>query len=324
MSATSPLVAHSTTSRPTRIAVLRALTCLGAVIAATAHVVQLAAVGPAPARAGGWLSQPRDFNAWIAESVGWGMFVAGWVACRRHEAWSARWRAFSPPIRSRLLGGVLAGIVGLFGIGHWLTGRYPAVDIGWLKMTFMLASEYRPPAVFSTLQLWLAAAFAFGCWRLARTRVWLVTAVICGYMGADELFTLHEIIGAVAGRSARVASAADALWVGGITVGRWEVMFAPLALALGVWLAIEFRKVLSGFELVALVVAGAVFLGGALGMEVLEHRYTVRDRDFVNTDLGRLNVLIEECMEMLGVTLAVVVFSRRYWALRAGSQHAPA
>lgn len=319
--ALSTLLGHgSRASRPSAGTkrIWQVVAILGFTIALVAHAAQLLVIGPEAVRSLGTLAPPRAFNAWIAESVCWGIAIAAVVLRRSEARLVQRWRAFTPIGKARLLGLSLAAVVATFGIGHWLTALRPATEVGWLKMFFMLASEYRPPAIFSALQLWLAAGFAFGCWRIGRQRAWLVTALLCAYMGADELLVLHESIGAAAAQSSVVASIMEALWVAGITVGRWEIVFAPLAVGLAAWLVWRFLHLLNVWELAELGIAGSLFLGGALGMEILEHRWAAGNRDFVNTEFGRLNVLIEEGLEMLGVTLAVLVFSRRWWLMRQG------
>jgi hypothetical protein len=213
----------------------------------------------------------------------------------------------------------LFAIQALIGLGFWFTRNQTVDDLGWLRATFWLSAEYRPPAFFAAFQLWLAAWF---CWRiraLERRSPWGAAAAICLYMGVDEGLGIHEQVGH------RIAAFSDAPAFEGVY--NWLVFFVPLALVLGLWLAWRFAKVLDRLAMALLLLAGAMFLSGAVGLELLESVGSSIDRAYQTTPEGQLNLLFEEMLEFSSVGLAVFVFARHWLsldgAMRTGAGRPP-
>ena len=265
--------------------------------AALLHALQLAGLLRhhfSTAQIGVW---PHPFHFWVLESA----LLIGGVAClalrdrwTKLEAW---WQVSTPTKQAASLVAPLFAVQLMIGLGFWATRNQTVDDLGWLRAFFWLSAEYRPPAFFAASQLWLAAWLSWQIWRIEKRSPWLAAAMVCLYMGCDESLVINERVGH------HIADIANAPLFEGIY--NWLVFFAPLALALGMRFAWQFQKILDGLSMGLLVLAGAVFLSGAVGMELFEAAGRKLDERFLATPAGHLNMLIEEMLELFGVGLTV-------------------
>lgn len=164
--------------------------------------------------------------------------------------------------------------------------HYLIDDIPWLaRQLFDVDEEHNLPTWFSGFTLLVAAAALYVRRRAAESgsvrekRLW---SVLCGaffVLAIDEVAGLHETIN----------SATDVLWaypaLGVVAVV--GLYFLPL------------MKELPRSTLILYVLAGIIFVGGAVGVEIIGHPM---DAD---TLAYQVATFVEEGMEMLGVILLI-------------------
>jgi hypothetical protein len=156
-----------------------------------------------------------------------------------------------------------------------------------------LSYEGNVPTWFSS-SLLLACAIAAGAiardaatWR----RHWWGVAVVFGYASMDEAAEIHEHLGGLIGTH-------------GVLYFDW-VVFAVAVLILLSVLYLRFVIALPRATRLGLIVAGILYIGGAVGMELPLGWWTER---FGNEGLGYALIdWFEEILEMIGATLALLV-----------------
>ena len=164
--------------------------------------------------------------------------------------------------------------------------HYLVDDIPWLaRQLFDVDEEHNLPTWFSGFVLLVAAATLYVRRRAAEAasvrekRLW---SVLCGaffLLAIDEVAGLHETIN----------SATDVLWaypaLGVVAV--IGIYFLPLL------------KDLPRATLIRYILAGIIFVGGAIGVEIIGHPM---DAD---TMAYQVATFVEEGMEMLGVIVLI-------------------
>lgn len=165
--------------------------------------------------------------------------------------------------------------VGLY-FWHYNVAALPAL----LLQMFDLDEENNLPTWYSGFILLNIAFFLYVHARtegLARRRTWLLIAVGFLVLAIDEVAGIHETFNSVTAMNWAIP--------GGIAVLVLAVVFVPFLLSLRRNLAILF------------VVSGTMFVGGAIGVELLSE-------DLNNDSLGyKMAVVMEEGLEMLGALL---------------------
>lgn len=136
-------------------------------------------------------------------------------------------------------------------------------------------------------------------------RHWQFLALGFAFLGVDEAAQVHErviarIWGSLAGRGQ------------GITYYVWYVPLIPVVLAIGL-VYIGFVRHLPPRYRRLVLAAGALYLGGAIGMELVESVLAWRGR---TAALG-LSQLVEESLEIAGVSLFLVSLIE-YWGSLGG------
>lgn len=199
----------------------------------------------------------------------------------------------------------------------YIVSQVLVFGFGWRPNSLALAAvdlnrEWSLPSLFSGAQLLLAA------WLLGRTasieresgRPWAAWAGLCAafvFFSADETFSIHETLNAPLRASLHTA--------GGALHHAWVVPYAVLTAALGA-LYIPFLRRLASRDRNLFVLAGAIFVGGAVGCELvgswLQAGSTVKTIPVV------VEILIEETMEMGGIALFVYALADRLSAASAG------
>jgi len=125
--------------------------------------------------------------------------------------------------------------------------------------------EANVPSWFSCSLLLGAAVLLWGTSRAGVvsgdrwSRHWAVLAVVFVYLSLDELAGLHELAIPVVDR---------VLDVGGVLTFGWVVVAAPPVAALAL-VYVGFLRALPRRTAVGLLSAGALYVGGALGVELL-------------------------------------------------------
>ncbi|PNY81857.1 hypothetical protein CVO96_11150 [Deinococcus koreensis] len=155
------------------------------------------------------------------------------------------------------------------------------------------------PSLFNALLL-LAPALLLGLIaratapaRRVMRRGWGLLSLVFLYLSADEYLHLHELL---------MAPVRTALHVDGFLHYAWVVPYAALCAAL-LALLVPFLRRLPRRTLLAFVKAGALYLTGVMGLELVSGRLDV--------DLGVQNALVlplttlEEGLEMVGLSLFI-------------------
>lgn len=167
-----------------------------------------------------------------------------------------------------------------------------------LQRLFYVGNESNVPTWYSSAQLAMAALLLVAIAVDARARrapfakAWAFLALIFFYISLDEVSQIHEHWGmAFDGVVERQ----------GIFFRRWVVAGIPIVLALGAFFS-RFVFSLPVRTRNRMIVSGAVYVGAALGMELVEgwwftHRTLGLTIELINT--------IEESGEMIGIALFV-------------------
>lgn len=281
------------------------------------HALQVSALVPVLASRGWAVEWPHTLHLWLLESLAWLTLFITLMGMRYEAAWQRAWSGKSASGRTGLLVAALVGVEALFLVGFWLTWPHGVDELGWLRAFFFLGAEWRPAALFSAAQLWLAALLCWKCWQAEGHRAWLFAAGLCLYLGLDEWFSIHEALGHWAGQMDWLRGMRNA--PGSVIDGfyAWQLVFFPAVGLVGTWLLIAFKRITSGPELAVLCAGVSVFLGGALGVESVESHGLAADPGWWQTRRAHVVLLIEEGMEMLGVTAVVAVLAWRHWARTA-------
>jgi hypothetical protein len=165
---------------------------------------------------------------------------------------------------------------------------------------FGVSAEGKLPTFYSGVTLLMAAVLlaAIATHEHANrgrfARHWIGLSLIFVFMAADELLEIHEL------------SIRPMRRVFGITAGPLHFAWVIPAAAMLVLLAItyaRFLKALPASSLRSFLVAGVVYVGGALGMELVGGAYlTARGDDVIYGVIAT----VEELGEMTGVALFII------------------
>ena len=174
--------------------------------------------------------------------------------------------------------------------GHgWLYGLSPLLD---------LDTEGNLPSLYSAAMLGLAALLLLTLFRLSRAAGlahaggWRTLAGVFALLALDEGARLHELLSMPTHRALGTSGALYFAWV--IPMG---------ALTLGVGLSsLRLLAALPSSTRWLMVGSGALFVGGALGMEMVGGAWYERHGDVEDMTYALMTTL-EELLEMSGVTL---------------------
>ncbi len=151
--------------------------------------------------------------------------------------------------------------------------------------------------MMSSLLLFLLAGLSHRFDRPNRLH-WTILAIIFLAMSIDATVSFHEVT---------VAPLRKALDLGGIFYFSWVLLATPFVLGVGLYF-IPFLFRLPRKTAIRFVVAGLVFVGGALGTEFL--------CGYLATTAGmeslpyRITAASQECLEVIGMTLFVIALLR--------------
>ncbi len=186
---------------------------------------------------------------------------------------------------------------------HVLGHDYVHGFVPFAEQLFHLSSEASPPAWYSSSMLLLCAALLAligGSQRKAHARYarhWTALAVIFTYISLDEAAALHERL---------VVPIRTALGVEGILYHSW-VIPASLLLLLLAGTYLRFLINLPARTRVLFIAAGSLYVGGALGFELIEGHFATKMSSEVYLGSATRDALtyIEEILEMTGTILFV-------------------
>jgi hypothetical protein len=184
----------------------------------------------------------------------------------------------------------VAGLALRYGLGHdYVYGLIRLFDIG---------SEQNVPAFFSAAQLLLASVLLATIAASRKdewTPKWATLSFAFLFMAFDEAASIHELL-------SRPTTEVIGDMATGLLFYAWVVPGFMFALLFALWFRTFFshlpRKTKRLFA-----IAASLFIGGALGMEVLEARH-VELHGGHNLTYG-LYVMAEETLELAGVSLFI-------------------
>ncbi len=170
---------------------------------------------------------------------------------------------------------------------------------GWVQVVkfFDLDREFAFPTWYSVMLLG-ASALLLGliAWSARRAgdrmwRYWAALAVIFAGLSIDEQVLAHESVGQIVG---------EAIDSSGLLLYAWVIPGA-LAVALFGVLFIPFLRYLPADARRRMLLAGAIYVGGALVVEAISG--VVADREGLDSFLYATVTSVEEIMEILGSSL---------------------
>lgn len=170
-----------------------------------------------------------------------------------------------------------------------------------LSPLFDMWGEGSVPAFFTAL-LWVTAAvllFLISRGDAPRRGRWVFLSAVALFLAVDENLALHE----------ELILPLRALMDGtGIFFFPWFVPYAIAMAVLGI-AYLPFLRQLPRPTVVGILVAGTVFVSGAMGMEMVEGVFFEPD-PFARTPLLDTLVTIEESLELVGILLFIHTLAR--------------
>ena len=176
---------------------------------------------------------------------------------------------------------------------------------------FDLGMEYNLPSFYSTLAIWFCAALLWHIYQCKKesndrgANYWKGLAFIFLFLGLDELASLHEDF----------SRFGPVLWkyMPFLKISRkWVIPFSPVLLFFAVYL-FRFYAQLPNNTKRRFFVAGLIYVGGALGVEIFGQWYAnINNLPVLYQDLF---AVVEEGMEMLGIVLfarALCIYINEY------------
>ncbi|CAN5397910.1 hypothetical protein BH23BAC1_BH23BAC1_15140 [soil metagenome] len=165
-----------------------------------------------------------------------------------------------------------------------------------LTQIFDFNSEGNLPTLYSVLAILFAAmlllfiSFMIRSKDKTQQKYWLVLGIIFIFLAYDEASQMHERLNVVT-RALIPESRMDFLYFA------WVIPYAILVIFVGLFF-LKFLKSLPKRTMVLFIVAGAIFVTGAIGFEMLTSYF--RGQNIVH-----LFITIEELMEMVGIVVFI-------------------
>lgn len=192
----------------------------------------------------------------------------------------------------------MTAAVVIMGIGREIFMAFGSADTVLRDLRhFQLDAERNIGAWYSSALMVLISACAFFNWQTVKHRTefssysWLLISVVFFLMSIDETAGFHETVD---------VPLRDHFELTGLFYNPW-VFFGAFFVALFATALIPFLLTLPRHIAILFVISGAIYVGGALGLEPL-------DAFFENTQgagslLQIISTTVEETLEMLGLTL---------------------
>jgi hypothetical protein len=198
---------------------------------------------------------------------------------------------------------MVAAIVAMHGITQTYRFVTDRDSVFGLVPLFNMYEEANLPTWFSSLNLFFAALLLYVNAQAARIageqwrKHWLGLAGVFLFLSIDEAALLHEKIGAIFKAGIAAESMRSA----------WMYPFAAMVGVIGL-IYVRFLLALPTFYRVMFVLSAGLFVGGAVGLEIIEAKYVWVTR----SELITFSVLvgIEEALEMSGIVLFIYTLLR--------------
>jgi len=217
--------------------------------------------------------------------------------------------AFSLTIRHTHVAVVLGGITAFLVLTH-LTLQAIAILSGHdhlfgLVQMFNLDAEHNLPTLFGGLLFLVSAMLCAILWSAGRAegraeRAWLMLAYVFGFLGVDEFSVWHERLDAL------LRSALDP---SGVLTFAWVIPYGFLTIVLALAMIPHLRR-LEPTTRNYLILAGAIYVAGAIGFEMLGG-YVYEGESTTHTWRWVTLTTIEELLEMVGMSLFVYTLLRQ-------------
>lgn len=191
---------------------------------------------------------------------------------------------------------MVAAIVAMHGVTQTFRFVTDRDAVFGLIPLFNMYEEANLPTWFSSLNLFLAALLLYVNAQAARIagerwrKHWLGLAGVFLFLSMDEAATLHEIIGGIFKAGIAAESMRSA----------WMYPFVVMVGVLGL-IYVRFLLALPAFYRVMFVLSASIYVGGAVGLEVIEAKYVWVTRSELITFSTLVG--IEEGLEMSGIVL---------------------
>jgi hypothetical protein len=207
--------------------------------------------------------------------------------------------ALNPQRLFRWLLVCIGALVSLHILALWLVAAVPGNHSEIVREMLDLNEERNLPALFSTMQLAMAAVMLFLLFHLSRRKAlrdgatWLALAGVFAFLATDEYFMIHERLSRPVTRLLGMESVATVAWV---------VPYAVLAATVA---ALFFRFWWRQPRDIRwqMVVAATVYVGGALGLELLGSSIVAKTGE--GSAPYVVEQIVEESMEMIGIALFI-------------------
>jgi len=188
-----------------------------------------------------------------------------------------------------------------------------------LEELFDVGYESNVPTWFSSVQFLLLGLICGSIFLFQRslypekkfTFVWLSCVLGSVFLSLDEVAMIHESVGTLFERYLEAnETPLIEKSIASFNSYYWALVYVPIVIPIAIWLGWFFWKELGKYRYFP-IIGMTVFLLGAVGVDFLEGAYSDVDEEHI-TGFARLIVvdmdsyLIEEMMEMVGVTLALM------------------
>ncbi len=199
---------------------------------------------------------------------------------------------------------------------QYATWMHQRTELGSLTFWFNLDKEKNIPSAYSACSLVLCALLLGYIARAKRTvqlpsRHWWILAIIFVFLGLDEYVKIHERL---------TIPLRQALHASGVLYYAWIIPYGLLTLTLCASYG-AFLWQLPKKTRWLCICAGGIYVGGAVGMEMLSGRYftvhRVQDQTYV------VLATIEEILEMSGVVLFIYTLLAYIHTVIPGSDRGP-
>jgi hypothetical protein len=195
-----------------------------------------------------------------------------------------------------LVATILLVIVGI--TGSYLKYAFDNRQINMVVRLFDLDGEANIPSFFSSLILLFSSLLLYYI-ALSRKKVrrdflaWIILSVVFLFLSLDEAAMIHEMM---------INTLKRALNLSGLFYNAWVIPYGIAAIA-GAVIYLPFLLRLPRTVMILFLVAGVIFISGAVVVEMFEGRYeAVYGTSNFNYDSY---VAVEECMEMTGITIFI-------------------
>ena len=213
----------------------------------------------------------------------------------------------------QILVSILGGLLLARGAGLFSTYALGQPHLNGLVPLFDFNEEQSVPTWFSSVLLMICASL-LGIIGAAQRRAggphlwWTTLAFVFLYLSLDESLAFHERLN----RPVR-----DLLHTSGALYYAWVIPYALFALVLLVF-SIRPLRALSAMTRRRLVLAGALFVCGAMGMEVIGS-FVVTHNQMRPTLLGDVVMTLEELLELSGTIVLVYTLMKHIATAHPGS-----